>query len=126
VGKLADLVQFTGMSDNPPPDKHSLLMAEEVLRTIYGDDLKGCSVSLDQIATVLRDMQQRQQAQTQGLLELYEKVVEAVHLLSTPPDPSNIADPNALRSLLSERLDAIHVVATKTIQTTTLARNEPE
>ena len=108
------------------PGNLSLALAEEVLRTIYGDDLKGCTVRLDQIAAVLQNVLQSRQKQTGELLELYEKVVEAVHLLSTPPEAGKITDPNALRSLLGERLDAIHTVTTKTIETTALAKEKPE
>ena len=114
------------MSADAQPDKLSLLMAEEVLRTIYGDDLKGCTVSFDQIAAVLRDTFQRKQTRTRELLELYDKVVEAVHMLSTPPEAGKISDPNDLRTLLGERLDAIHAIATKTIETIRVAKAELE
>ena len=112
------------MSTGAQPDKLSLLIAEEVLRTIYGDDFKGCTASLDDIAAVIHNVLQQKQAQTRELLGLYEKVVEAVHLLSTPPDVASVSDPNTLRSLLSDRLDAIHVVATKTMATVALAKPE--
>jgi hypothetical protein len=45
-----------------------------------------------------------------------------VHLLSTPPDPSKVTDPDQLRKLLGERLDGIHAITVKTIQTTSLVR----
>jgi hypothetical protein len=106
------------------PDKLAHLMAEEVLRTIYGDDYKGCNVSPERIAAVIQEGLKRQQAQTQDLLELYEKVVEATLLLSTPPDASKVTDPNELRSLLSERLDGIHSISKKTMQTTALVRKQ--
>ena len=41
------------MSTNAQPDKLALLAAEEVLRTIYGDDLKGCPVKLERIASII-------------------------------------------------------------------------
>ena len=114
------------MGAHSQPERTYFLVAEEVLRTIYGDDLKGCTVSLDEIAIVLQDTLRPKQARTRELLELYEKVVEAIQLLSTPPDAGKITDPNTLRSLLSDRLDAIHSLTTKTMQTTTLAKGDPE
>src|SRR5712671_5871120 len=114
------------MSANGPPDKRALQAAEDVLRTIYGDDFKGCTVSLEQIAGVISESAKPHEAQTRELLELYEKLVEAIHLLSTPPDPSKVVDPAELSALLSERLDAIYALATITIQTTALVKPQQQ
>ena len=110
------------MSSNAQPDKLALFLAEEILRTIYGDDYRGCNIRPDQIAEIIKKSLQKQKTPLQELVELYEKVVEAVDLLSTPPDASKITDPDQLRKLLGERLDGIHAVTTKTIQTTELVR----
>ncbi|HLH53150.1 MAG TPA: hypothetical protein VKY92_05990 [Verrucomicrobiae bacterium] len=110
------------MSGNSDPDKLSSYVAEEVLRAIYGDDYQGCTVSPEQIAKVVRKALEQHKDQCQDLLELYEKVIEAVDLLSTPPDPSKVSDPEQLRTLLGERLDGIHAVTTKTIKTAALVR----
>ena len=110
------------MSTDAESEKLALLLAEEVLRTIYGDDYRGCTVTPDQIAAVIQKGIQQHQAQVGELLDLYEKVVEAVDLLSTPPDISKVTDPNQLRVLLGERLDGIHAVTTRTRQTTALVR----
>jgi hypothetical protein len=112
-------------TDAAGPDQHALFLAEEILRTIYGDDYKGCTVNPETITAIIRQGLQRQQTQHQDLLELYEKVVEAAHLLSTPPDASEISEPATLRSLLSERLDGIHAITTKTIETTSRVRKNP-
>src|SRR5205823_11715946 len=106
------------MSENTQVKKLPALVAEEVLRTIYGDDFKGCTVSPEIIAKIVRDAIEPVAASQHGLLDMYEKVVQAIHLLSTPPDITKVADRNALRSLLGERLDAIHAIATQTIETT--------
>ena len=111
------------MSTNAQPDKLALLAAEEVLRTIYGDDLKGCPVKLEQIASVIGAAVKQREVQTRELLNLYEKVIEAVRVLSTPPDRSKVTGSNELQSLLSNRLDSIHSVANKTIETTALFSN---
>ncbi|HWX23260.1 MAG TPA: hypothetical protein VN578_25435 [Candidatus Binatia bacterium] len=110
------------MSTDAGPDQHALFLAEEVLRTIYGDDYKGCTVRPEDISAVIRQGLERQQAQSRDLIELYEKVVEAAHLLSTPPDASKVTEPGTLRSLLSERLDGIHAITTKTMETTSRVR----
>lgn len=103
------------MSANAERDKLSLSTAEEVLRTIYGDDLKGCRVTLDSIAGIIANAV-HQAANEKELVELYEKVIEAVYLLSTPPDSSQVTDSKQLELLLSERLDAIRTVTTKTTE----------
>jgi hypothetical protein len=113
------------MSENRKLDELASSLTEEVLRKIYGDDFKGCTVNPNDIAQVIHDGLATNRTQARELIELYEKVVEAVHLLSTPPDGTSVTDPNELRSLLSQRLDAIHAITTRTMQTTSRARNQP-
>ncbi|SPE53326.1 hypothetical protein SBV1_1700010 [Verrucomicrobia bacterium] len=103
------------MSADQVPERPALRTAEEILRTIYGDDLKGCTVSLETIAALID--KSSGQALPRELLDLYEKVVEAVHLLSTPPKPEKLTTPEELRTLLGERLDAIHTLTTRTMGT---------
>jgi len=102
------------MSAEARADKWANAAAEEVLRTIYGEDLKGCTVHLETIAAVIR----RAIEPKEEVFELYEKLVEAIHLLSTPPDARKVTGPDELRSLLGERLDAIHELTRKTRQAT--------
>jgi len=110
------------MSSNAQPDPLAFVTAEEILRAIYGDDLKGCTVGLDGIADII-DLSLKQTAARNGeWLDLYEKVVEAMHILSTPPDKTKVTDPKELQSLLTQRLDAIHAVTTKTIETLAAVR----
>src|SRR5437763_10125451 len=106
------------MSANAQLERLALLVAEEVLRTIYGDDFTGCTVSPETIANVIREAINQRAAKDQALLDLYEKVVQGIHVLSTPPEAGKVTDPNALRSLLGERLDAIHAITTQTQGTT--------
>ena len=98
-----------------PTHKVARIVAEEVLRTIYGDDLQGCSVTLEAMAGVVEEALRQNRGAAEELFDIYKGVVEAVHLLSTPPDPGNVTDPDKLRALLSERLDAIQVLTRKTI-----------
>jgi hypothetical protein len=127
IRKIAQIgASYRKMSNNGQPDKLASVLAEEVLRTIYGDDYRGCETNPEHLASVIRDGLQQHQSQTNDLLELYEKVIEAVDLLSTPPDVSKVTDPDQLRTLLSERLDGIHAVTAKTIQTAALVRRSSQ
>lgn len=110
------------MGKNGPPDKLAAFLAEEVLRAIYGDDFKGCQVQPDHIAAIIEEGLKTERTQTRELIELYEKVVEAIDLLSTPPDCKELKDPNDVRTLLGERLDSIKSVTTRTMKTTAAAR----
>src|SRR5882757_6042509 len=112
------------MSSNEPPDALAFVTAEEVLRAIYGDDLNGCTVSLDTVAGIVDNSLRQTAARNGEWLELYEKVVEAVHLLSTPPDKNKVTEPKELQALLTQRLDAIHAVSSKTIETLSIVRGK--
>ena len=112
------------MAEPSQPAKFALGAAEEILRRIYGDDLKGCSISLDQVAAPVQEALKLNAAETAELIEVYEKVIEAVHLLASPPQNAQSLDPSQLRSLLSERLDMIRSVTQRTIDTTTKIKAE--
>lgn len=99
------------------PDRMSRLVGEELLAAIFGDDLTGCPVSLDQVAVIIQEAVEQRAAQDSKLLDLHSTVVNSIHQLATPPVSAQNAGPNELRSMLSERLDAIHAIAAKTIET---------
>ncbi len=92
--------------------------AEEVLRVIYGDDLQGCAVTLDNIAGVIRATFEEHVGHSTDLAELHAKGFEAVKLLATPPADGNTLLPDDLRSLLGERLDSIRNLAAKVLSAT--------
>jgi hypothetical protein len=93
-------------------------LAEEVLRRIYGDDLLGCTVSLDDIAGIIEEGLKQERALNHELVEMYEKAIEAVDLMSRPPQAIEIPRPEQLRSILSDRLDGIQQLARKVMDTT--------
>lgn len=99
--------------------------AEEVLRVIYGDDLKGCAVSLDSVAAAIRAPVGEYTRHNSELAELHLKAFEAVQLLATPPASGKTLSPEDLRSLLSERLDQIRELATKVLSATQAAATAP-
>ena len=100
--------------------------AEEILRLIYGEDFEGCAVSFESVAAVILEAMQWRAAMGKELLELHEKVAEAVDLLSTPPSQSSPDDPGGLLALLGQRLDAIHTITQKLNQTAALIKSQPE
>jgi hypothetical protein len=97
--------------------------AEEILRIIYGDDLAGCTVSLDRITAVISTAMAGQTQFERAIAELNEKAYEAIRLLSTPPSNGQSLSADELRSLLGERLDKIQNLATKVIAATKAQRD---
>jgi hypothetical protein len=70
------------------------------------------------VASIVTAGINQQQRGANGLLDLYEKLVEAIHLLSNPPEAGKISDPAEWQKFLSQRLDSIHALTTKAIETT--------
>ena len=87
--------------------------AEEILRLIYGEDLAGCEVNLDNISDVVLSAAREGVKHNREVLELYAKAIEAIRLLSTPPEDAQISDTAELNALLSDRLDMIHALTGK-------------
>jgi hypothetical protein len=97
--------------------------AEEILRIIYGDDLAGCTVSLDRITAVISTAMAGQTQFERAIADLNEKAYEAIRLLSTPPANGQSLNADELRSLLGDRLDKIQNLATKVIAATKAQRD---
>lgn len=106
------------------PDRLSSEVAEEILRRIFGDDFEGCTVSFDEIASIVQGGAEQRGIQQKELLEMYEKAIEALNLLSTPPSTNDVSDVTQLNDLLSERLDAIQKLTKKVIETTALLQKD--
>ena len=106
------------MNPDHPTRQAARAAAEEILRIIYGDDLAGCTVSLDRITGVIAGAMTGQAQVDRAIAELNDKAYEAIRLLSTPPADGAALDADALRSLLSDRLDKIQALANKVIATT--------
>jgi gamma-glutamylcysteine synthetase len=100
--------------------------AEEILRLIYGEDFEGCAVSLESVAAVVMEAMQSKESMDKELLELHEKVAEAVDLLSTPPGQNSPEEPGSLLSLLGQRLDSIHTITQKLNQTAALIKSQAQ
>ena len=98
------------------PDRISRLVAEELLATIFGEDLSGCTVSLDEVAAIIQRTVNERAQQDIKLIDTYDTVISSIHQLATPPESARGASPEDLRSLLGERLDAIRTITTKTIE----------
>jgi hypothetical protein len=106
------------MNSDHPTQNAARAAAEEILRIIYGDDLAGCTVSLDRITEVISSAMTGQAQVDRAIAELNDKAYEAIRLLSTPPANGQSFNPDELRSLLGERLDKIQAVAQKVIAAT--------
>ena len=89
--------------------------AEDILRLIYGDDLTGCTVSLDRITEVILSAMTGHAQFSRAVEDLNQKAYEAIRLLSTPPANGQSLNADELRSLLSDRLDKIQTLAQKVI-----------
>ena len=106
------------MDSEHPTQKAARAAAEEILRIIYGDDLAGCTVSLDRITEVISGAMTGQAQVDHAIAELNDKAYEAIRLLSTPPANGQSLNPEELRSLLGDRLDKIQTLAQKVIAAT--------
>ena len=106
------------MDSEPPTQKAARAAAEEILRIIYGDDLAGCTVSLDRITDVISSAMTGQTLVDRAIADLNEKAYDAIRLLSTPPADGASLNADELRSLLSDRLDKIQALANKVIAAT--------
>jgi hypothetical protein len=106
------------MGSDHPTQRAARVAAEEILRIIYGDDLEGCTVSLDRITAVIASAMTGQAQVNRAIAELNDKAYEAIRLLSTPPAHGPSLNADELRSLLGDRLDKIQALANKVIAAT--------
>src|SRR3954470_6980751 len=111
------------MDSDHPTRQAARAAAEEILRIIYGDDLEGCTVSLDRITDVIAGAMTGQAQVDRAIAELNDKAYEAIRLLSTPPADGPSLNADELRSLLSDRLDKIQTLAQKFIPATKVQKD---
>ncbi|HSV62613.1 MAG TPA: hypothetical protein VLH83_04660 [Chthoniobacterales bacterium] len=111
------------MNPDHPTRQAARAAAEEILRIIYGDDLAGCTVSLDRITAVILGAMTGQAQVDRAIAELNDKAYEAIRLLSTPPANGQSLNADELRTLLSDRLDKIQALANKVIAATKTQRD---
>jgi hypothetical protein len=109
------------MIDSAELEQSATAAAEEVLRVIYGDDLNGCAVRLDDVSRAIRGAFERHARNSADIADLHAKGLEAVQLLATPPPDGSNLSPEDLRSLLGERLDKIRDLAAKILAATQAA-----
>lgn len=111
------------MDSNSQTQTAARAAAEEILRIIYGDDLTGCTVSLDRITEVIAAAMAGQAKENGAIAELHQKGYEAIQLLATPPPNGAALGADELRTLLGERLDTIQGLAAKVIAATTAPKD---
>ena len=98
--------------------------AEDILRLIYGDDLTGCTVSLDKVTEIILSAMTGHAQFNHAVADVNQKAYEAIRLLSTPPANGQSLNPDELRSLLSDRLDKIQTLAQKVIAATKAQKSQ--
>jgi len=86
-------------------------IAVRVLRRIYGENPSDWKVSPNEIAAIIEKAVNDARQQQRELLEIYQEAIEAVDLLSKPPLWSEEPRREQLRSMLNDRLEAIHQLA---------------
>ena len=98
--------------------------AEDILQLVFGDDLQGCWVSLDEIIEIVDAAIRRVNVCQDELLSLHEGAAEAFQLLATPPAGAESLHRDALHGLLAERLDTIRTLSAKLVAATGAARSQ--
>lgn len=86
-------------------------MAAQVLRRVYGENPSEWKVSLNEIAAIIDQGLNDERREHRELVEIYQQAIEAVDLLAAPPLWPEGPQREQLRSLLSDRLEAIHRLA---------------
>ena len=110
--------------DARTPHQAASAAAEELLRVLYGEDLTGCQLNLEQVISALEPAFQAQADRHETLHSLFEKGVETMKLLATPPPDAATFSPEELRSLLGERLDGVLTVSEKILTTSAAVREK--
>ena len=113
---LANSAQAPYLNMDSLPSAPARQTAEKILQLIYGDDFAGCAVSLDELAAIVDGSIKEQRDVNGEIIDAFKKVVEAVHALSTPPDPADVKDSKQLQDVLGTRLDSIREITSKTIK----------
>ncbi|MFL6589466.1 MAG: hypothetical protein ACJ8M4_04775 [Chthoniobacterales bacterium] len=106
------------METDRPIQTTARAAAEDILRIIYGDDLAGCTVSLDRVTAVIAAAIAGHNQFDRAMRDLNAQAYEAIRMLSTPPPNGSSLQPDELRSLLGDRLDKIQTLAIKVIAAT--------
>ena len=114
------------MNPDPQTAERANAAAEEILRVIYGEGLRGCAVNVGDIAAVIQTALDEQACDVHDVAELHRKAFEAVQLLATPPTDGQTLSAEDLRSLLGDRLDKIRELATKIVAATQPGDAQPD
>jgi hypothetical protein len=113
------------MTPDDQLDHAAAATAGEVLRVIFGPDLRGCAANVDDVVAVIRAGLVEHIGVARELAELQTKAFEAVQLLATPPSDGLSLSPEDLRSLLGERLDQIRDLAGQVLKAAKVADAAP-
>lgn len=104
------------MSENPSSRKIANDTAEKILAAIYGEDLLGCPISLDQVSAIVQEGINAGTDNYQMLNEALIGALRQIQTVSTPPEKEEIQSMEEVITVLGERADAIHQVTTKILE----------
>ena len=90
---------------------NAIAVAVKVLRRIYGESPSEWTVSLNEVAAIIDTGLNEDRRRQQELVEAYQQTIEAVDILSKPPLWPEQPRQQQLRSMLSDRLEAIQELA---------------
>lgn len=104
------------MSENSPSRNVAGDTAEKILTAIYGEDLRGCPVSLDSVILLVQEGINAEARSHKMLNEALIGALRQIQAVSTPPAKEEIQTMEEVISVLGERADAIHQVTTKILE----------
>jgi hypothetical protein len=104
------------MSSDPTPERMSVETAERVLAHIYGEDLHGCTVSLEEVASIIDKSYLGHTRSSRALIQALGEVLRNVEVLATPPTKDSIQDVTQLVGVLGERTDTILTLVQKSLK----------
>ena len=105
------------MNTEKPSSPRARQTAEQILQAIYGEDFAGCAISLDALAKIINQALQDESRVNVEIIDSLKKVIEAVQVFSTPPQPGEVKDSKHLQEVLGHRLDSIREISDRIIST---------
>ncbi len=90
--------------------------AEKILVAIYGEDLEGCKIRLDDVSAMVEEAVSTETANYKMLNEALIGAIQQIQLVSTPPRKEEVETIEEVAAVLGKRADTIHEVTTKILE----------
>ena len=104
------------MSEDSKARKSAIDTAEKVLTAIYGEDLTGCSISLEAVSAIIEEGMTAETKNYKMLNEALIGAIKQIQNVSTPPSKEEVQTIEDVADVLGERADVIHQVTTKILE----------